>query len=258
MKIMSFNLLYGGHENEPTALENRKPRILETIRTEAPDLIGCQEAIGSTRRWLEKALFPDYGLVGCGRSEGCHGEGVPVLYRKDRFILLSLETFWLSETPDVIGSRLTDSDQSPCPRLAHLLRLCYQKTGKTVRFVNTHLDCGGERSRAWELEFLRKRIGTVSDEELCVITGDFNLRPQEDAIRDFLSKTRQMGIRDATETLSGTFHGFGQCDPPVKIDYIFTNGNVLSAKTVSDPHPSGVWYSDHYAVCAELSDQVGV
>lgn len=254
MKIMSFNLLYGGHENKPTALENRKPRILETICEEMPDLIGCQEALGSTRRWLEKALFPDYGMVGCGRSEGCHGEGVPVFYRKDRFAFLSLDTFWLSKTPDIPGSRLTDSDQSPCPRLAHVLRLYDQKTGKTVRFINTHLDCGGGRSRAWELEFLRKRIGKISKEELCIITGDFNLRPNEAALQQFLKKIGRMGMRDATESITETFHAFGQCKPPLKIDYIFTNGSVLSAKTVSDPHPRGVWYSDHYAVCAELFD----
>ena len=197
------------------------------------------------------SAFFAFSIV-CSRSAGCHGEGVPVLYRKDRFILLSADTFWLSETPEVPGSRLTDSDQSPCPRLAHILRLCDQKTGAVIRFANTHLDCGGERSRAWELNFLRERIGTFSEEDLCIITGDFNLRPEEDAIRDFLRRTVPMGIHDATEAVSGTFHGFGKCSPPVKIDYIFTNGTVVSAKTVADEHPDGVWYSDHYAVCAEL------
>ena len=38
-KVMTFNLLYGGHEGEPVALETRKPRMLEVIREELPDLI---------------------------------------------------------------------------------------------------------------------------------------------------------------------------------------------------------------------------
>lgn len=251
-KVMSFNLLYGGHEGEPISLENRKSKILNIIQTEQPDLIGCQEVIGATRRWLDRSLSGTYAVIGCGREAGCHGEGVPVLYRKNRFVLLDLETFWLSETPDVPGSRLTASDQSPCPRLAHVLRLRDLETGQPIRWINTHLDCGGDNCRVWELEFLRKRIGNVPKEELCVITGDFNLRPEEDALRDFLQKMAQMGMRDATETVSGTFHGFGVCDPPVKIDYIISNGTVLSAKKIPDPHPNGVWYSDHYAVCAEL------
>ena len=36
-KVMTFNLLYGGHEGEPVSIENRKPRMLEVIRSELPD-----------------------------------------------------------------------------------------------------------------------------------------------------------------------------------------------------------------------------
>ena len=251
-KVMTFNLLYGGHEGEPVALENRKPRILEVIREEMPDLIGCQEALGDTRRWLDRTLSDSYAMIGCGRSPECRGESVPVFYRKDQFALLSLDTFWFSETPEIPGSRLTDSDQSPLPRLAHILRLRDLNTKQAIRFVNTHLDCGGGESRAWEMNFLRERIGEIPENELFILTGDFNLRPEEDAIRKFLQKTESMGVRDVTAEIPGTFHGFGQCDPPVKIDYIFSNGTTSSVKIVPDAHPNGVWYSDHYAVCAEI------
>lgn len=249
---MTFNLLYGGHEGEPVSLENRKPRILEVIRGEQPDLIGCQEALGDTRRWLERTLSDTYAMVGCGRSAECRGESVPAFYRKDRFALLSLDTFWLSETPEIPGSVLIGSDQSPCPRLAHILCLRDLETKQPIRWINTHLDCGGGKSRAWELNFIKERIGEISPNELCILTGDLNLRPEEDAIRNFLQQTKHMGMRDATENIPGTFHGFGVCDPPAKIDYIFSNGTRHSAKIIPDEHPNGVWYSDHYAVCAEL------
>ena len=68
----------------------------------------------------------------------------------------------------------------------------------------------------------------------------------------YLQKTKRMGIKDATADIPGSFHVFGQCDPPVKIDYIFTNGIVCAAKIIPDAHPVGVWYSDHYALYTEL------
>lgn len=251
-KIMTFNLLYGGHEKESVSLENRKPRMLEVIRSELPDMIGCQEALGDTRRWLERNLSDLYAMVGCGRSPECRGESVPAFYRKDRFALLSLETFWLSETPDIPGSLLTGSDQSPCPRLAHILHLRDLETKQPIRWLNTHLDCGGGESRAWEMNYIRERIGIIKEEEAFFLTGDLNLRPEEAPIQAFLKQTQRMGVRDATAAIPGTFHGFGVCDPPIKIDYIFSNGETIFANIIPDEHPNGVWYSDHYAVCAEI------
>lgn len=250
-KAMTFNLLYGGHDNEPTALENRKPKILELIQKEQPDLIGCQEALGSMRRWMDRNLNGTYAMVGCGRSEGCHGESVPVFYKKSRFALLSLETFWLSETPDVPGSKLADAGQD-CPRLAHILRLMDLETQQRIRFVNTHLDCGASRAREWELNCLEERIGKISPDELFIMTGDFNFRPEEAPMRSFLERMKPMGVRDVAEAAGGTLHDFGRCNPPIKIDYIFSNGEAGSVRIVPDEHPDGVWYSDHYAVCAEL------
>ena len=253
LKVMSFNMLYGGYEGGVNELSNRKSRILEVIRREQPDIIGCQEVLHTTQRWLEKELVDEYAVVGCGRGENCKGEGVPILYRKKRLAMLKFDTVWLSETPNEPGSRLMDVGQSPCPRLAHQIQLRCVESKTPVRVLNTHLDCGNTEARRRELEILKGYVGKVSSDELFIMTGDFNLRPEEDVLRDFLSDMKQMGVADVTQNVTASFHLFGQCVPAVKIDYILSNGVASDAKIADDPHADGIWYSDHYALCARLS-----
>lgn len=249
---MSFNTLCGGHQGTIHDLEVRKPKILAAIRREDPDIIGCQEVVDDTRVWLEQALFPEYAMLGCGREANNRGEGCPVLYKKSRFALLGFDTFWLSDTPDVPGSKFRNLDQSWCPRFAHCLRLRQYEDGKEVLFVNTHLDHEGEKAREQGLSLIFDRIFQMAPNTLGVLTGDFNVTPDAPYFQAFLSKIGPMGWKDATANIEATFHDFGRCDPPTKIDYIITNAQVLSSKITEDPRTDGGWYSDHNAVAAEL------
>ena len=119
--------------------------------------------------------------------------------------------------------------------------------------INTHLDCGGNTARQRELEILKNYIGSVSSDELFIMTGDFNLRPDEDTLREFLVDMKQLGVKDVTQGIGGTFHHFGRCEPAVKIDYILSNGLASNTRIADDPHENGIWYSDHYAICTHLS-----
>ena len=158
IRVMSFNLLYGGYRGTPHALENRKEAMLKVIYQTKPDVIGCQEAMDSTRAWLAETLAEEYSMVGCGRNADCCGEGCPVLWRKKRFVLLGLDTVWLSDTPRVPGSRYSDADQSPCPRLAHFVYLHDYAANRPFLMINTHLDHYGPVAREKALELLSGRI----------------------------------------------------------------------------------------------------
>ena len=116
-KVMSFNLRIEAGIDGINHLDNRKGNILDVINREAPDLIGFQEVRDGTRAWLRDNLT-DYMVVGCGRLEDYRGESTPIAFRKDKFELVSLETFWLSSTPNIPASVYAGSDQSGCPRMA--------------------------------------------------------------------------------------------------------------------------------------------
>ena len=92
LKVMSFNLRVEAPAHDGiNDLPNRKGRILDAISTEAPDLIGFQEARDGTRAWLRDTLS-DYVVVGCGRYAEYRGESAPLAFRKDKFEMVSMVT----------------------------------------------------------------------------------------------------------------------------------------------------------------------
>ena len=86
-------------------LLNRRDRVASVIRFHKADLVGMREVLRDQIGDLE-ILLPQYGWIGVGRDDGADGgEFSPIFYRKDRFTVLDSGTFWLSETPEVTGSK---------------------------------------------------------------------------------------------------------------------------------------------------------
>lgn len=102
MKYVTFNIRCDYGEDGDNNFVYRKPLILEKISQEKPDIIGFQEVRPHVAVWLKENL-PEYYVVGCGRGEDLAGEAMVIAYRKNRYQIVSLETFWLSPTPYVPG-----------------------------------------------------------------------------------------------------------------------------------------------------------
>lgn len=250
IKIMSFNLRVEAGIDGINHLDNRKGRILETIATEAPDLIGFQEARDNTRAWLRDTLT-DYTVLGCGRYADYRGESAPLAFRKDKFELVSLDTFWLSSTPKIPASLYDGSDQSDCPRIATAVVLKPIESSELLLFVNTHTDHQGSMSRTLASAQL---LEYMSNKGLpCVLTGDLNALPDSTEIK-MLSANKAFKLTDCTSELGGTYHGFGklQGDEAWKIDYVFTNmpTDVSESYALSDQPIDGIYISDHCPVVA--------
>ena len=251
IKVMTFNLRVEAPSVDGiNDLPFRKGRILETIANESPDLIGFQEARDSTRAWLRDTLT-DYVVVGCGRYANYRGESAPLAFRKDKFELVSLDTFWLSSTPKIPESRYDGSDQSDCPRIATAVVLKPIESDELLLFINTHTDHQGATSRilasAQILEYAsQKGLNTV-------ITGDFNAQPDSTEIK-MITANKAFSLVDATATVGPTFHAFGKipAEDCVKIDYVFTNlpSNTDESYAVEDIPVDGVYISDHQPVVA--------
>ncbi len=248
VKVMSFNLRVPAKEDGVNYFDNRRERILEVLRQETPDLIGFQEASAEGKGWLSRELGGDYTVLGCGRSKSCDGEYVPLAIRNSMFELIRSETFWLSPTPDVPGSRYRDLDQSGCVRIATAVMLWHKETNQIVQFVNTHTDHVGKEARKKELaqilDYMKPRSGYK------ILTGDMNAEPSSEEITSFLGAAKDLNIRDCTENIGGTFHGYGTYN--AKIDYVFSDMKVVRSYAVKDIPVNGLYYSDHLAVCAEL------
>ena len=236
LKIFSFNVRLDVKEDGINNFYNRTDRILDCINTHEPDLIGFQEADPSMKAYLRDNLS-DYTVVGCGREKNLGGEATAIAFRKDDFEFISLDTFWLSPTPRVPGSRYTE-DQSPCPRNCTVVYLKHKDCEEPFYMFNTHLDHWGKLARIHGamqiIQYASEKGGSF------VITGDFNALPDAPE------------IKDVTAGLGGTFHGFGKLEEKQKIDYIFTNAscNAEESFAVEDEGVDGVYISDHHPICA--------
>ena len=125
---MSYNLRVDTVKDQDNSFNFRKEKIPEIIRKHNPDIIGFQEATAPMRFWL-KENFPEYNILGCGRNRGFRREGIPVGFRKDKFDLISSNTFWLSATPEVPAQDFLRI-KANVPRIYHDVRLKVTDTGR--------------------------------------------------------------------------------------------------------------------------------
>jgi endonuclease/exonuclease/phosphatase family metal-dependent hydrolase len=173
LKVMSFNIRYGTARDGENHWDRRKEFVAETIAAFDPDLLGTQETLAFQRDFLAEQLT-GYETYGLGRDDGTDtGEMAAVFFRRDRFEKLDAGTFWLSETPDVAGSKGWDTS---LPRTVSWLKLKDLKAQgqPTVWFFNTHFDHRGEQARRKSAELLRRRIWDMAGAQRTIVTGDFN------------------------------------------------------------------------------------
>ncbi|WP_349670383.1 endonuclease/exonuclease/phosphatase family protein [Lacrimispora sp.] len=248
MKLVTFNIRCDYGQDKENSFCFRKPHILQKIKKESPDVICFQEVLPHVALWLKENLT-DYNIVGCGRGKDLEDEQTAVAYRKMKFDLLGLEVFWLSNTPEVFGSRY--ENQSMCPRTCTKVLLWSLEESKLIRIYNTHLDHEGKEAREAALtQILKKiRVDRWGNDAPAVITGDFNASPDSPEM-EIMKTARE--FTDLTAQIDGTFHDYGRQEQE-KIDYIFGDREIICQEvTIWDESWGGVYLSDHYPVCVSL------
>ena len=129
------------------------------------------------------------------------------------------------------------------------------ETGKVFRVYNLHLDHISEEARVLGIKSAFEFIDELNSKYKLpyALLGDFNARPDSEVIRICNSRG---DIRDVTSHIPVTYHQFGQKEEEKKIDYIYLSNelakNVTEVK-IWDDEKNGIYLSDHYPVCANLS-----
>ena len=273
LRVMTFNIRYGTALDGENAWEKRRELLGETIRALRPDVLGTQECLAGQAEFLRTAL-PGYGCVGVGRDDGkLAGEMCAIFYREDRFRLLAEGHFWLSETPEVVGSRGWDA---ALPRLVSWVRLrARDDTMRTLVCFDTHFDHVGEAARLASAQLLRERAQAVAGGAPAIVLGDFNApadagrpgpyaallgRAQEaQEVGEAEEAEERLALRDVYRQLhapqpdEGTFHGFTGRRDGERIDWILATPDwVPLAAAIDRTGRDGRWPSDHFPVTAVL------
>lgn len=152
--------------------ERRCPVVCDILRIESFDIFGAQEVFHSQLEDLQKGL-PQYASIGVGREDGkTAGEYAPIFYKKDRIKCLASGTFWLSETPDVVGSKGWDAKY---PRICTWGQFKDKESGKKFWMFNLHMDHRGVEARKQSCLLILDKIKEMCGNQPCILTGDFNV-----------------------------------------------------------------------------------
>lgn len=254
LTVMTYNLRYAG-DTPPNEWAARRPLVVECLRLEAPDVIGTQEGLYRQIKDLTADL-PEYDWVGLGRDGGSRGEFMAVFYRRERLEPLEFDHFWLSDTPDVIGSSTWGNSNR---RMVTWVRFRERPSGREFHFWNTHFDHQIQEAREKSARLILKRLEAVPTEAPLLLVGDFNAAAAANRVYDLL--VGEGRLRDTwteapqrfNETI-GTFNGFrpGPQDGP-RIDWILCRGPVTALRTgVVTFGREGQFPSDHFPVVARV------
>lgn len=260
VKVMSFNIRLSKGSGGSNDWNSRREQVCQVIHRFDGDFLGVQEAWPDQVADLTMALPGYRHLVRSRNADASDGEATPLYYRHDRWKMDSKEqgTFWLSDTPDVPGSK---NWWNPVPRIVTWGRFLDKTTGQGVYVFNTHFCHLSEIARRRSAALLAKRILQRQTPDPVIVTGDFNAGETSYAVRHLKGElphsTVQLidtfrAFQPKAEQVS-TFNGFWLDMSGRKIDYVFASPEVkvLDAQIVCDQR-NGRYPSDHHPVTAVL------
>ncbi len=251
LKVMTYNLKNGSPSAE------RKTNTINDIKKYMPDTIGTQETHLKWLNALKDGLGDEYEIVGEQRygdevsREQNDNEASAILYRRSKFNLIDSGTYWLSETPEVVNTKL---EESKYVRIMTFVVLERKSDGVKFVHVNTHLNTTPSinlRQVQILVSLVNEKVYAKHGELPTYFTGDMNVDPinkNDDGYKYFalIGTEDSRAIAELT-TDKNTITGGGRID-----HCLVTKGDfVVSSFDVSQER-SGDQYSNHYPVYVEM------
>jgi endonuclease/exonuclease/phosphatase family metal-dependent hydrolase len=267
LNVMSFNIRRGTAKDGRNHWVFRRNRVQEILNYYRPDVLGLQEALDFQIAEI-RTMLPGYEVVGVGNMGGSEGLHNAIFYDAARFILSEEGTFWLSDTPDIPGSR---GWGNIIRRTCSWVRLIEKESRRAFYFYNTHLDHISLRSRKKSVILLTQRIHARSYPDPFILTGDFNAREKSAPIQ-YLKGKILLGAKTTERVLNpdplmdtfrvrhpnrrsaATFHGFRRFFFRFKIDYIFVPLSVqVRDANIVQVRWQECYPSDHFPLITSIA-----
>lgn len=255
LTVMTYNVRFGTAQDGPNAWELRKDFLVRTVARHAPAILGTQECLDFQADYIVEHL-PGYEVISLGREADGGGEMTAVFYNKSLLLPLESGHFWLSETPDVPGSKSWDSS---LPRIATWVKFFDRTGARCFYYFNTHLDHRGEVARVESARLLLGRILRVESTVPAILTGDFNAAGGSAEPWTVLTSGGLTDLWDHAIEKTGlpnTWNGFEIPNPAQarRIDWILaTPGVVAQTCEIDAVQEQGRYPSDHMPVIAIIT-----
>jgi endonuclease/exonuclease/phosphatase family metal-dependent hydrolase len=221
--------------------------------------------VGGAGYWVRRVAATQTVAAGpqAGRP-GSHGEFVAIFYDTGRLAPLEYDHFWLSETPDKIGSKDefgNEAKRAGAPRMATWVRFGVRGTPSVFYALNTHLDNRSRTARRRAATQLARYLTDHLDPQLPrIVTGDFNA-PAAAGTSVYDTMLNEGNLVDSWTRAAergehyGTRHDYEQPVPGgVRIDWILTSPDVTTRYAAINAHcDQGRYPSDHLPVQAVIT-----
>jgi endonuclease/exonuclease/phosphatase family metal-dependent hydrolase len=258
LHAMSFNVRYDREgetqPGEPDYWPERAPLTSAFLALEQPTILGVQEVEFNQLSAVEAGLGRGYEMVGFGRDGGAGGEYSAIFYDARRLTVKWWDQFWLSDTPNLIGSATWSNTVT---RIVTWAELHDSATGRDFLHINSHFDHQAENARVRSAQVVRDQIAEAGLP--VVFTADCNAAAEASQPYDIL--VTEGGLQDtwlaADRQLTpyvGTFPNYGTPNPDgTRIDWILaTPGIEVRSAAINTWTRDGRYPSDHTPVQALL------
>ena len=224
--VGSYNMRYrnDGDVERGNGWQTRSKGIFDLINYERWDIFGGQELLHDQMQDLARNL-KNYDYIGVAREDGAEdGEYAPIFFRKDRMECLEKGWFWISETPEKVGSIGWDADQC---RICTWGKFEDRRTKWQFWFFNLHMDHRGVEARRESAKLVLARIKELCGDEPYILTGDFNSDQNSEA---YTTLTESGIIKDSYHLAKHTMAETGSMNffntafkTDARIDHIFVS-----------------------------------
>lgn len=253
IRVITYNIRFNNPDDGLNSWPNRSNQVSALLDFHQADIFGLQEALIGQIEDIQAAI-PKMKWVGVGRDDGEKaGEFSPLFYNSEKFKALKKGWFWLSETPEKPGLGW----DAACNRICTWLVLKSKKSDQKFMVFNTHFDHKGTQARNESAKLILRKIKELNTENLPVImTGDFNLTPQQEPIA-IISKELKDSKSVSKKPPYGPAGTFNNCEfnSPLKdrIDYIFVSDQIeVKQYGVLTDSKDQKYPSDHLPVFVNL------
>ncbi|MFI7065716.1 endonuclease/exonuclease/phosphatase family protein [Kribbella sp. NPDC050124] len=251
LHVMSYNLRYAS-DTPPNEWSARRPVMREQLREARPQLIGTQEGLYGQLQDISADLGPSYDSIGLGREGGSKGEFMMIFFDTRRLQPLEYDHYWLSDTPEVIGSKTWGGC---CARMVTWVRFKDKATSKEFYAINTHLEAFDATARSKSADLILQRMAALNPALPVIMTGDFNEAAAAGVtVYDKLVTSGKLAdswvTAERRSALYATFHGYRPLTPNgARIDWILTTpGLRVSEASINTFSKDGQFPSDHLPV----------
>jgi endonuclease/exonuclease/phosphatase family metal-dependent hydrolase len=248
IKIISYNLRFAS-ESDPQPWSRRREPMIELLTELAPDVLGAQEGLDHQLADLMAGLGDHYRLISEHRHDGGTEENSAVIYDSRVVEPVTVRHRWLSDTPDVPGSKTWGHT---LPRMYTVVEFRRLADDRHFQLIATHFDHESEPAQIRSAELLIKQIAELDQDQPLILLGDFNAGEDSEPYRMLINSGLRDGYLSAADrgSRTGTFNNYGRPDPDgTRIDWILINDSVTpTAARIVDQSPGGQYPSDHLPV----------